>query len=107
MEQTLTDSVSIEELARTVNLSRRQLERLFMEKARLSPSRAYLMIRMQRARTLLAQSDASMIEIALEVGLDNASHFTSAFRRIYGMPPSEVRKLGAKGRETTALPSEG
>lgn len=95
MEQTLTDSISIAELASGVNLSRRQLERLFKEKVGLSPSRAYLTIRMQRARTLLVQSNASILEIALEVGLENASHFSSGFRRVYGISPSKVRKVGA------------
>ncbi len=93
MEQSLGEGLTIAELSSHVGISRRQLERLFIQKIQLSPAQAYQRIRMERARTLLMQTKASMVEIALELGMENASHFTRAFRRTYGITPTQARKL--------------
>ncbi len=91
MEQHIEASVSIEKLASMVGLSRRQLERVFLEKAGMSPAKAYTRVRLERARTLLTQTKTSMIEVALDSGFENASHFTRCFKRLYGQTPSQIR----------------
>lgn len=95
MEQTLEDSLTIEALAGSVGLSRRQLERLFSRELDLSPSQAYHRIRMEKALSLLRNTKAPLIEIALELGMDNASHFTQVFRRVFGITPTQARKDAA------------
>ena len=97
MEQTLGDSVSIEALAKSAGVSRRQLERLFHQKLGLSPGHAYQRIRMEKALLLVTETDASMIEIALDVGMENASHFTRAFRRAFGVTPTQYRRQMVDG----------
>ncbi|TIL68999.1 MAG: helix-turn-helix domain-containing protein, partial [Mesorhizobium sp.] len=72
-------------------LSRRQLERLFMEKTKSSPAIVYTRVRLERAKHLLMQTRAPMIEIAVEVGFENASHFSRLFRQTYGQPPTKFR----------------
>jgi transcriptional regulator GlxA family with amidase domain len=57
----------------------------------MSPGRAYSRLRMERARTLLIQSKSPMIEVALDVGFESASHFSRAFKRLYGRTPSQIR----------------
>jgi transcriptional regulator GlxA family with amidase domain len=91
MEQHIEGNVSIERLAEKVGLSRRQLERVFLEKAGMSPARAYNRVRLERARILLTQTKTSMIEVALDVGFENASHFARCFKRLYGQTPSQIR----------------
>lgn len=91
MEQHLEDGISIPALAASVGLSRRQLERVFLEKTGMSPAQAYTRVRMERAKSLLAHSRLPMIEIALDVGFENASHFTRTFKRIFGQTPSQLR----------------
>lgn len=91
MEQHIDDIVSIEELARTVGVSRRQLERLFREKADVSPGEAYLKIRMERARYFVERSNRELIDIALDVGFQNTSHFCRRFRQTFGLTPSQLR----------------
>lgn len=91
MEQHTEDTISIPELASTVGLSRRQLERLFIEKAKMSPALVYRKFRLERARHLLMQTDASLIEIALDVGFESAGHFSRIFARTYGQTPSRLR----------------
>lgn len=91
MEQHTENTISIPELASSVGLSRRQLERLFMEKAKMSPALVYRKFRLERAKHLLTQTDASLIEIALEVGFESAGHFSRIFSRTYGQTPSKLR----------------
>lgn len=91
MEQHIDGTLSIEKLAAMVGLSRRQLERVFLEKAGMSPAKAYTRVKLERARTLLTQTKTSMIEVALDSGFENASHFTRCFKRIYGQTPSQLR----------------
>lgn len=92
MEQHLDREIPIGKLASSVNLSRRQLERVFREKAGMTPARAYDRVRMEHAKTLLLQSKATTIEVALDVGFVNASHFTRIFKRVHGLTPSQVRE---------------
>ena len=83
----------IEELAASVGLSRRQLERLFMGETKSSPALVYRRVRMERAMQLLIKTKASLIEVAPEVGFENASHFPAPshrrlvkFQRKCGLP---------------------
>jgi len=91
MEQHLEEAMSIDALAASVSLSRRQLERIFLSRIGISPAQAYNKIRLKKARLLLLQSDAPLIDIALDVGFGNASHFSRTFKRIYGVSPSQWR----------------
>lgn len=91
MEQHIEGRLPIEDLAASVGLSRRQLERLFMSEVNGSPALIYRRVRMERAKQLLIKTKASLIEVALEVGFENASHFSRAFSQIFGQPPTKVR----------------
>ncbi|MFQ6163682.1 GlxA family transcriptional regulator [Sinorhizobium meliloti] len=99
MEQHLEGGITIEQLAASVGLSRRQLERLFAVKARMSPALAFRRLRLDRARQILLTSRKPIIEVALDVGFVNTSHFTKEFRRAYGRTPAEVRDSAARDRE--------
>ncbi|RWB00286.1 GlxA family transcriptional regulator [Mesorhizobium sp.] len=91
MENHIENTISIPKVAALVGLSRRQLERLFMEKTKSSPAIVYTRVRLERAKHLLMQTRAPMIEIAVEVGFENASHFSRLFRQTYGQPPTKFR----------------
>jgi transcriptional regulator GlxA family with amidase domain len=91
MEQHIEGRLPIEELAASVGLSRRQLERLFMGETKSSPAMVYRRVRMERAKQLLIKTKASLIEVALEVGFENASHFARAFAQTYGQSPTKMR----------------
>lgn len=91
MERNIENTLSIPQLAASVGVSRRQLERLFLEKTKSSPALAYRRVRLERARHLLLQTKAPLIEIALEVGFENASHFARLFRKTYGESPTTLR----------------
>jgi transcriptional regulator GlxA family with amidase domain len=91
MEQNIDDIVGIDKIADNVGLSRRQLERLFNEKTGTSPGAAYMRIRMDRAMFLVEKTSKPLIEIALDVGFENSSHFCRKFRENFGMTPTKLR----------------
>ena len=93
METHLEDSLSQENLATGVELSRRQLERLFRRHLGASPARFYLGLRLNRARLLLHQTDMSVIDVALACGFVSASHFSKCYRQAYGRTPRAERTL--------------
>ncbi|TPK78175.1 GlxA family transcriptional regulator [Mesorhizobium sp. B2-4-17] len=95
MENHVENTISIAKVAGLIGLSRRQLERLFRDKTALSPANVYKRVRLERAKQLLMQTRAPMIEIAIEVGFENASHFARLFHKTFGQPPSKYRSAGS------------
>jgi len=93
MEQHLDGKLTIEDLAAKIGLSRRQLERVFMQGTGMSPAQAYARVRMEHAKLLVSQTRTPMLEVALDVGCENASHFSKVFKRVHGRTPSEVRAM--------------
>ncbi|BCH67614.1 MULTISPECIES: GlxA family transcriptional regulator [Rhizobium/Agrobacterium group] len=91
MEQHIEGNLPIQDLAAAVGLSRRQLERLFMNETKNSPAMIYRRVRLERAKHLLVQSKAPLVEIALEVGFGNASHFAKVFAQTFGQSPTGLR----------------
>jgi len=58
------------------------------------PPHQYLMkLRIERAREILVAGDARIIDVALDLGFSNASHFSRAFARRYGVAPAAFRQL--------------
>ncbi|WP_245601046.1 choline metabolism transcriptional regulator GbdR [Marinobacterium jannaschii] len=91
MEANLEEPISLDELANYVDVSRRQLERLFQKYLQCSPSRYYLKLRLLRARQLLKQTSMSIIEVASACGFVSTPHFSKCYREHIGIPPREER----------------
>jgi transcriptional regulator GlxA family with amidase domain len=62
----------------------------------MSPALAFRRLRLDRAKQILLTSRIPIIEIALDVGFVNTSHFTKEFRRTYGRTPAEMRDFAAR-----------
>lgn len=91
MEANIEEVIEMDELAGYVNLSRRQMERLFQKYLDCSPSRYYLRLRLLRARQLLKQSTMSIIDIAAACGFVSSPHFSKCYREQMGIPPRDER----------------
>ncbi|CAD5110075.1 choline metabolism transcriptional regulator GbdR [Zestomonas carbonaria] len=91
MEANLEEPIDLDELASYVDVSRRQLERLFQKYLHCSPSRYYLKLRLIRARQLLKQTPMSIIEVASVCGFVSTPHFSKCYREYFGIPPRDER----------------
>lgn len=100
MEANLEEPIDLDELATYVNVSRRQLERLFQKYLNCSPSRYYLKLRLIRARQLLKQTSMSIIEVASVCGFVSTPHFSKCYREYFGIPPRDER-AGGQGNVVT------
>lgn len=93
MEANLEEPVSLDEIARHVGLSRRQLERLFQKHLRCVPTRYYLELRLTRARQLLLQTPMTVVDVAFACGFVSAPHFSKCYRDYFGIPPRDERRM--------------
>ncbi|GGY00062.1 AraC family transcriptional regulator [Litchfieldella qijiaojingensis] len=107
MEANLEEPIGLDELAHYVDVSRRQLERLFQKYLHCSPSRYYLKLRLTRARQLLKQTPMSIIEVASACGFVSTPHFSKCYREYFGIPPRDERlAIGAKTTRSVPLGAE-
>ena len=93
MEANVREPISQLELASYVDLSRRQLQRLFQKYLLCTPSRYYLQLRLQKARELLHQTDMSLVDVAAQTGFVSNSHFSKTYKEFFGHAPSAERRL--------------
>ncbi|KIC46033.1 MAG: GlxA family transcriptional regulator [Ruegeria sp.] len=95
MEKSIESPVSPSEIAEEIGISTRQLERLFGKYLNASPKKYYMEMRLDRARKLLLQTEASVTEVALACGFKNPGHFSRVYRTNFGVTPHLQRnKIG-------------
>jgi AraC family transcriptional regulator, glycine betaine-responsive activator len=92
MEANIEDPLSLDDVAGKVGVSRRQIERLFRRHLGMVPSKYYLEARLKRARSLLLQTDLSIMEIAVACGFESPPHFSRCYRSQFGCTPSAERQ---------------
>lgn len=107
MEEHLEEALSIPQLCRRLQLSQRQLDRLFALYVRKSPVLYYRDIRLDRARGLVTQTDMRLSEVAVASGFPNQSHFSRAYRERFGLSPRTDRVEGRVPFEFRAWPMFG
>lgn len=91
METNLEEPLRPSDLAKTVNISTRQLERLFRRYLDSTPKKYYTELRLQRAQQLLLQTNMSVTSVGVACGFNTASHFSRLFRLRYGTSPHRLR----------------
>jgi transcriptional regulator GlxA family with amidase domain len=87
----VSDPIAVEELAETVGVSPRQLERQFKKATGQSPSRYYRTLRMKAARQLVLFSKESISRIAAAVGYETVPPLMRHYREEFGVSPAEDR----------------
>lgn len=88
MRAGFADALSIEGLAAKHGLSRRQMERLFHTTLNSSPAAKLRDIRVDQAHSLIAETDMSMMEIAVACGFQSQPALRKAYRQRFGVAPS-------------------
>lgn len=83
--------INVADVLRRMPVSRRRLERRFLELLGRSPHEEILRVRMERAKRLLIETDLSLCEIAGRVGYPHAEYLSVAFKREVGSTPRDFR----------------
>ena len=92
VEENLTDTdFGVEEISGEVGLSRVQLYRKVKAITGMTVVDLLRKARLNRAKTLLAETDKSISEIAYEVGFSSPSYFTKCYKDEYKILPGDVR----------------
>jgi len=92
MGDNLENPLGMEDIASRLKISRRQVERLFMQYVSVTPVQFYLQLRIARAYSLLSETNMSVAEIAAATGFGDASHLTARFKKRYGKSPRAFRR---------------
>jgi transcriptional regulator GlxA family with amidase domain len=98
MEGAIENPVDVNQIADRVGITARQVERLFREQIGASPKAFYLELRLSRARTLLRQTIKPILGVALECGFGSTSHLCHAYKRVFGIAPTDERRGSRQAR---------
>lgn len=79
--------ISIEDLASSVCMSKSRFYDYYRKYFNASPKHELLKMRMDAARTMLANRALSVSEIAHSVGFENVEHFTRSYKKHFGVSP--------------------
>jgi AraC family transcriptional regulator, regulatory protein of adaptative response / methylphosphotriester-DNA alkyltransferase methyltransferase len=91
VEREYASALSLEDVARRVATSRRQLQRAYAEIGATTFREHLTRVRMERAAELLARPSVTVREVAHRVGYRQPAQFAKAFRREKGVAPSDYR----------------
>jgi hemolysin activation/secretion protein/AraC-like DNA-binding protein len=87
---------SLADLAEQLHCSERHFSRLFREEFGVPLRARQIELRLQRARQLLSDSNAKIINVAYESGYRHLGLFNAMFKKRFGMTPSECRRQNAR-----------
>lgn len=87
------EPLTLESLADICHGSPYHLQRTFKLIKGVTPMQYIQNTRMKHAQQLLKETDTSINEISLEVGIQNPAHFATLFKKITSYTPSEYRQM--------------
>lgn len=93
LKNNLSGEHTLKKVAVLFGLSYRTFNRRFRSATNQSPVEYWQQLRVQTAKELLASSNLSIQEIALEVGYNDQGHLTRVFKKVLNQTPSEYRKV--------------
>src|SRR5262245_28605438 len=89
------DSITLPAFARRAGLSERHVSRLFQLELGKTFREHVAELRLERAKSLLRETQMTVIEVAGETGWSSLAHFNSVFRRRVGSTPRQFRRSAA------------
>lgn len=81
---------SLEELARYTGRSLATFKRDFKKVSTLSPEKWIMRKRLDEAYKMLSEGNRKIVDVYAQVGFKNPSHFSVAFKKQYGVPPTSI-----------------
>ena len=98
------NNFGVEDLSANMGMSRSNLFRKVKAVTGQTPVEFIFSIRMKRSLELLIEQKLNISEIAFQVGFENVSSFSRAFKKQYGMPPSDFGKAACNSGDIPSLP---
>lgn len=92
LHENFSSSIGLNELAKIAEVHPTHLARVFRQYEKCTAGDYIRKIRIDEARRKMISSKQSLVEIALETGFSDQSHFTRSFKNITGMTPTEYRR---------------
>jgi AraC-like DNA-binding protein len=99
------ERVDVDDMARAAGLSRAHFSREFKRAFGASPHAYLLTRRLERAAALLRNTDRSVVDVCLSVGLVSVGSFTTSFTRMYGKSPTAYRAAFPPAAEYALVPA--
>lgn len=90
MEGLSRPSLSVGEIAGWLGVSAEYFRKIFRESYGTSPRKYIIERRMERARELLQSGKFRVLDVAMMCGYNDATHFSTEFKRIYSKAPSDL-----------------
>ena len=104
IEKHIAEPLSVPEIAASLGVSQRQLERQFKHNIGCTVVQFCLLLRLQHARVLLIATDLSVRDIATASGFNTLSHFAFSFGKCFGRRPSDYRQAWPEKDATPSWP---
>ncbi len=93
-----SSDIRVEDIASNVGLSRSHLHRIFVQNLSVSPNEFLIKFRINKACSLLKNSNLSINSIANSVGFNDPLYFSRVFKKIKGTPPSQYMMSQTKSK---------
>lgn len=84
------DDLTMEQIASFTGRSLATFKRDFQKISNLTPQKWLIKKRLEMAYIKLKEEKKKVQDVYIEVGFKNPSHFSTAFKKQYGIPPTEV-----------------
>jgi AraC-like DNA-binding protein len=91
IKDNLYRNITVEEMAKSMNLSESHFIRLFKEKMSITPRKYLEDLRMKTATDLLFSEQTSIKEVAATCGFYDENYFCRLFKKRYGLSPGRYR----------------
>jgi len=93
MKSNIAQSITLQQLAKGVNLSTSQFSLLFKRKTGKSPLDYVIQLKLQKACELLDNTNLKIKAIAQTIGYNDPYYFSRIFNKVIGSSPRDYRKL--------------
>ncbi|GHV79603.1 transcriptional regulator [Spirochaetia bacterium] len=93
METNIFSAINLSDIAEQIGVSTSRLNEIFKTYTSMTPYQYFIHIKILKAESLLEQKDASVKEVAYNLGFEDQYHFSRLFKSKTGIAPSDWHKL--------------
>jgi AraC-like DNA-binding protein len=91
IKEHIEESLKPEKLAQELNISLRNLQRIFSQELQTTPGNFILLLKMEKAADWLKEGKKPVSEIAYDLGFNDPAYFSRVFKKYFGIAPKEFR----------------